>query len=197
MPIQQGGKEAFCLLSKAALYLSKKKVPNLLLHLGAPVASRPECAFPFFQPPLWSLSAPFLVTNQSCSPPPAASLVRRQSNWSFLLIKGERMESIFPSLRSSSTSLRLPPLLGGPQANLGLRRAKQCEDFLALASWLAMKEPTMTSNIMKSQLSRLYGQLYAFQVGGTVLAGLATWCAANAEGERAHPSWASCVVCCL
>ena len=50
------------------------------------------------------------------------------------------------------------------QANLGLRRAKQCEDFLALASWLAMKEPGLTTSIMKSQLSRLYGQLYAFQV---------------------------------
>jgi hypothetical protein len=50
------------------------------------------------------------------------------------------------------------------QANLGLKRAKQCEDFLALASWLAMKEPSLTTNIMKSQLSRLYGQLYAFQV---------------------------------
>ncbi len=50
------------------------------------------------------------------------------------------------------------------QANLGLRRGKQCEDFLALASWLAMKEPTLTTNVMKSQLSRLYGQLYAFQV---------------------------------
>jgi hypothetical protein len=50
------------------------------------------------------------------------------------------------------------------QANLGLRRAKQCEDFLALASWLAMKEPTLTTHVMKSQLSRLYGQLYAYQV---------------------------------
>ena len=55
-----------------------------------------------------------------------------------------------------------PPALHR-QANLGLRRAKQCEDFLALASWLAMKEPSLTTNIMKSQLSRLYGQLYAFQ----------------------------------
>ncbi len=58
--------------------------------------------------------------------------------------------------------MRLTPHV---QANLGLRRSKQCEDFLALASWLAMKEPTLTSNVMKSQLSRLYGQLYAFQVG--------------------------------
>jgi hypothetical protein len=50
------------------------------------------------------------------------------------------------------------------QANLGLRKAKQCEDFLALASWLSMKEPGLTTNVMRSQLSRLYGQLYALQV---------------------------------
>jgi hypothetical protein len=33
-----------------------------------------------------------------------------------------------------------------------------------------MKEPGLTTNVMRSQLSRLYGQLYAFQVG------LALWC---------------------
>lgn len=63
-----------------------------------------------------------------------------------------------------SPALQLFPLyLLAAQANLGLRRSKQCEDFLALASWLSMKEPSLTSNVMKSQLSRLYGQLYAFQ----------------------------------
>lgn len=50
------------------------------------------------------------------------------------------------------------------QANLGLRRAAQCERCLGLASMLAMKEPNMTTNTMRSQLSRLYGQLYALQV---------------------------------
>jgi hypothetical protein len=30
-----------------------------------------------------------------------------------------------------------------------------------------MKEPNMTTNVMRSQLSRLYGQLYAFQVGAS------------------------------
>jgi hypothetical protein len=53
----------------------------------------------------------------------------------------------------------------GAQANLGLKRAKQCEDFLGLASWLALKEPEATNNVMRSQLSRLFGQLYALQVG--------------------------------
>lgn len=68
------------------------------------------------------------------------------------------------ALFKPSPALQLFPLyLLAAQANLGLRRSKQCEDFLALASWLAMKEPLMTTNVMKSQLSRLYGQLYAFQ----------------------------------
>lgn len=68
------------------------------------------------------------------------------------------------ALFKPSPALQLFPLyLLAAQANLGLRRSKQCEDFLALASWLAMKEPLMTTHVMKSQLSRLYGQLYAFQ----------------------------------
>lgn len=68
------------------------------------------------------------------------------------------------ALFKPAPALQLFPLyLLAAQANLGLRRSKQCEDFLALASWLAMKEPSLTTNIMKSQLSRLYGQLYAFQ----------------------------------
>ncbi|KXZ56998.1 FAP146 protein [Gonium pectorale] len=67
------------------------------------------------------------------------------------------------ALFKPAPALQLFPLyLLAAQANLGLRRAKQCEDFLALASWLAMKEPGLTTSVMKSQLSRLYGQLYAF-----------------------------------
>lgn len=53
---------------------------------------------------------------------------------------------------------------GCVQANLGLKRARQCEEFLGLASWLALKEPTLTTNLMQSQLSRLFGQLYAMEV---------------------------------
>eukprot|EP00218_Dolichomastix_sp_CCMP3274_P009855 CAMPEP_0170144356 /NCGR_PEP_ID=MMETSP0033_2-20121228/13437_1 /TAXON_ID=195969 /ORGANISM="Dolichomastix tenuilepis, Strain CCMP3274" /LENGTH=348 /DNA_ID=CAMNT_0010380851 /DNA_START=110 /DNA_END=1156 /DNA_ORIENTATION=- len=61
-------------------------------------------------------------------------------------------------------ALQLFPLyLLAAQANLGLKRAKQCEDFLGLASWLALKEPAATTNVMHSQLSRLFGQLYALQ----------------------------------
>jgi hypothetical protein len=52
------------------------------------------------------------------------------------------------------------------QANLGLRRVAQCEKCLALASVLALKEPQLTTNNMRSQLSRLYGQLFSLQVPG-------------------------------
>ena len=44
------------------------------------------------------------------------------------------------ALFKPAPALQLFPLyLLAAQANLGLRRAKQCEDFLALASWLAIK----------------------------------------------------------
>lgn len=68
-----------------------------------------------------------------------------------------------PDTLASRPPMHRPCTAPHPQANLGLRRAKQCEDFLSLASWLAMKEPGLTTSVMKSQLSRLYGQLYAFQ----------------------------------
>jgi hypothetical protein len=56
-----------------------------------------------------------------------------------------------------------PIYLLAAQANLGLRQAKQCEDFLGLSSWLALKETDMTTHLMRSQLSRLFGQLYILQ----------------------------------
>ncbi len=49
------------------------------------------------------------------------------------------------------------------QANLGLQRLQQCEDFLTLAAWLALKEPSAISAAMHCQLARLYGQLYSSQ----------------------------------
>jgi tetratricopeptide (TPR) repeat protein len=56
-----------------------------------------------------------------------------------------------------------PLYLLAAQANLGLRRGKQCEDLLGMACWLANKMPEQTTNVMTSQLHRLYGQLYALQ----------------------------------
>jgi len=56
-----------------------------------------------------------------------------------------------------------PLYLLAAQGNLGLRRAKQCEDFLGMACWLSTKVPEHTTNVMMSQLHRLYGQLHALQ----------------------------------
>lgn len=78
------------------------------------------------------------------------------------------------------------------QANLGLRRAAQCERCLGLASMLAMKEPNMTTNTMRSQLSRLYGQLYALQVGHGV--SLVHWAAVCVAVTTAAPGQAALAV---
>ena len=56
-----------------------------------------------------------------------------------------------------------PLYLLAAQANLGLRRGQQCEDLLGMACWLSTKMPEATTNVMTSQLHRLYGQLYALQ----------------------------------
>lgn len=47
------------------------------------------------------------------------------------------------------------------QANLGMKRCKQCEELLALAAWLLYSEPEHALPLMKAQLKRLYGQLHA------------------------------------
>lgn len=44
-----------------------------------------------------------------------------------------------------------------------MKRTKKCGEFLGMASWLAMREPHLTTNTMKSQLNRLYGQMYTAQ----------------------------------
>lgn len=68
------------------------------------------------------------------------------------------------SLFRRDSAVQLFPLyLLAAQANLGLQRTAQCEDFLSLASWLTLKEPESVTHSMQSQLSRLYGQLFALQ----------------------------------
>lgn len=71
--------------------------------------------------------------------------------------KGQDMFKPGPSFQM------FPLFLLAAQANLGLKQADQCENFLGLASWLAVKETLDTTNIIRAQLSRLYGQLYALQ----------------------------------
>jgi len=62
-------------------------------------------------------------------------------------------------------ALQMFPLyLLAAQANLGLRRVQQCSDALCLAGLLALKEPSLTTSLMRSQLARLNGQLAALQV---------------------------------
>lgn len=68
------------------------------------------------------------------------------------------------ALFKPAPALQMFPLyLLAAQANLGLRRGKQCEDLLGLACWLSNKMPDQVTNVMTSQLNRLYGQLYALQ----------------------------------
>lgn len=68
------------------------------------------------------------------------------------------------ALFKPSPALQMFPLyLLAAQANLGLRRAKQCENYLGLACWISSKYPEQTTNIMSSQLHRLYGQMYSLQ----------------------------------
>jgi hypothetical protein len=77
------------------------------------------------------------------------------------------------------------------QANLGLRRLQQCEDFLTLAAWLALKEPSAISAAMHCQLARLYGQLYSTQ-GKLEMA-------VKVRGRRAALGWwplaTDCAIC--
>ena len=49
------------------------------------------------------------------------------------------------------------------EANLGLGRHKQAEEYLSLANWSILKNPDC-SNRTKSQLYRNFGKLYASQV---------------------------------
>eukprot|EP00958_Prasinococcus_capsulatus_P006712 scaffold625_cov420-Prasinococcus_capsulatus_cf.AAC.65 len=97
---------------------------------------------------------------------------------------------------TSSAALQLFPLyLLASQANLGLKRATRCEELLCLASWwvtwmpvlshllfhgslsvltpgkpstarLLLHAPHGVTNVMRSQLSRQFGQLYAQQGKG-------------------------------
>lgn len=95
-----------------------------------------------------------------------------------------------------SPAVQLFPLyLLAAQANLGLKRAKPCEDFLGLASWLALKEPDSCTNVMRSQLSRLFGQLRAMQGEHLEVGGfhLRRWrvCACALRRTRAFEPWES------
>eukprot|EP00937_MAST-01D_sp_MAST-1D-sp2_P000511 g511.t1 len=56
----------------------------------------------------------------------------------------------------------VPSYLLLAEANLGLQRNKQAEEFLSLANWSVLKHPDC-SNAIRSQLHRNFGKLYAAQ----------------------------------
>mmetsp|Transcript_27614 Transcript_27614/g.36233 ORF Transcript_27614/g.36233 Transcript_27614/m.36233 type:complete len:408 (+) Transcript_27614:114-1337(+) len=56
----------------------------------------------------------------------------------------------------------VPPYLLLSEANLGLGKLHQAEEFLALANWSVLKNPDC-SNAIRSQLHRNFGKLYTAQ----------------------------------
>lgn len=56
----------------------------------------------------------------------------------------------------------VPPYLLLAEANLGLGRFKQADEFLSLANWSVLKNPGC-SNAVRSQLHRNFGKLYSAQ----------------------------------
>jgi len=56
----------------------------------------------------------------------------------------------------------VPPYLLLAEANLGLEKFQQCEEFLSLANWAILNNPS-SSNSIKSQLHRNFGKLYSAQ----------------------------------
>ena len=65
---------------------------------------------------------------------------------------------------SSDPSVELfQPYALAARANLACGRAKPCEDFLSLASWLTLKHPDKTTNEMRATLARTRGALRAHE----------------------------------
>lgn len=61
-------------------------------------------------------------------------------------VQGEALFKPGPALQM------FPLYLLAAQANLGLRRAQQCSDALCLAGLLALKEPGLTTSLMRAQV---------------------------------------------
>ena len=58
-------------------------------------------------------------------------------------------QELFKSATGHQSIQVFPLYLLAAQANLGLKRARQCEDFLGLAGWLAVKDPEATTTAMR------------------------------------------------
>lgn len=65
----------------------------------------------------------------------------------------------------NATAELVPIYLIAIQANLGLGRTTQAEDLLGVAAWLLLQASSDEgTNSMRSELSRLFGQLYVLEV---------------------------------
>lgn len=87
------------------------------------------------------------------------------------LVRGQYDYAIPGALQSLKFSVNVfgknrielvPPYLLLAEANLGLKRLKQAEQFLSLANWIVLKTPTC-SNAVRSQLHRNFGKMRAAQ----------------------------------
>jgi tetratricopeptide (TPR) repeat protein len=80
-----------------------------------------------------------------------------------LSIPGAQQSMAFIKEVHGDNSVELvPAYLLLAEANLGLRRYKAAEEFLSLANWSVLQNPEC-SNLIRSQLHRNFGKLYAGQ----------------------------------
>ena len=70
--------------------------------------------------------------------------------------------SFLKDLHGDGSMELVPPYLQLAEANLGLGRFQQAEEFLSLANWSVLKNPDC-SNAIRSQLHRNFGKLYSAQ----------------------------------
>ena len=70
--------------------------------------------------------------------------------------------SFLKDLHGDGSMELVPPYLQLAEANLGLGRFSQAEEFLSLANWSVLKNPDC-SNAIRSQLHRNFGKLYSAQ----------------------------------
>ncbi|KAK9806717.1 hypothetical protein WJX72_000426 [[Myrmecia] bisecta] len=159
----------------AKVICEKKEVMTTIAKLGLPVESKSTSAVGVMLLPAETVEA--LLTDKrkvEMVQPFKLALLKLASQEAARLMAAGRYESALPValdavqqgqvLFQPLPALQLFPLyLLAAQAQLGLKRGKPCEDFLGLASWLAFNNPAETNHVMRSQLNRLYGQLYAMQ----------------------------------
>jgi len=131
------------------------------------IFSHPAASLRYCFPPSLHLSPPDTLTSPLTSSPPSLSRLGRvrQVHGDFeLSIPGAVQALRFSLDVYGAGKIELVPCyLLLAEANLGLGRHKQAEEYLSLANWSILKNPDC-SNRTKSQLYRNFGKLYASQV---------------------------------